>query len=202
MNRQVFGLIVIGQFLPSNSNLQGSEFNVGINTLTEMLSQQLSLYLTGLVSEWLAEDGLISGIDFDIAYNYFQGTEILDGNTSTQAYTGNEVQVRLKNYLFDDRLSVNVGGNISVGGNNFFNADPSNTSAGVFFAGNLAVEYALTKNRELKIRFYQSTEPEIGGGRRNQTGLGLSYRKEFDTFKEFLKGLRFSTKKMAKRENQ
>ncbi|MCB0678514.1 MAG: translocation/assembly module TamB domain-containing protein, partial [Saprospiraceae bacterium] len=192
MNRQVFGLIVIGQFLPSDSDFQGNRLGIGINTLTEMLSQQLSLYLTGLVSEWLTEDGLISGIDFDIAYNYFQSADVLS-NDPNQLYRGNELQVRLKNYLFDDRLTVNVGGNFDLSGGNYLGADPN---SGAYFAGDLVIEYILTKDKNLKIRFYQSTEPEIGGGRRNKTGLGLSYRKEFDTFSEFLKGLRFTTKKL------
>jgi hypothetical protein len=66
------------------------------------------------------------------------------------------------------------------------------------FAGDLVVEYFLTEQRNLKVRFYQSTEPEIGGGRRNKTGLGLSFRKEFDTFREFLQGLKRQTKKVKK----
>lgn len=192
MNRQVFGLIVIGQFLPSQNALQGQELAIGINTLTEMLSQQLSLYLTGLVSEWLTEDGLVSGIDFDIAYSYLQGADASDPD---QLYRANELQVRLKNYLFNDRLSVNVGGNFDLTpGNNLAGAPNS----GLIFAGDLAVEYLLTKDQTLKIRFYQSTEPEIGGGGRNRTGLGLSFRREFDTFDEFLHGLRNATKRMKK----
>jgi hypothetical protein len=192
MNRQVFGLIVIGQFLPSQNALQGQELAIGINTLTEMLSQQLSLYLTGLVSEWLTEDGLVSGIDFDIAYSYLQGTDASDPD---QLYRANELQVRLKNYLFNDRLSVNVGGNFDLTPGDNISGNPN---SGLIFAGDLAVEYLLTKDQTLKIRFYQSTEPEIGGGGRNRTGLGLSFRREFDTFDEFLHGLRDATKKMKK----
>ncbi|MBK8491912.1 MAG: translocation/assembly module TamB domain-containing protein [Saprospirales bacterium] len=192
MNRQVFGLVILGQFLPAQNALQGQELAIGINTLTEMLSQQFSNYLTGLVSEWRSEEGLISGIDFDIAYNYIQGTDV---NDPDQLYRSNEVQVRLKNYLFDDRLAVNVGGNFDLtGGSSFPGAA---TSSGILFAGDLAVEYLLTKDQTLKIRFYQSTEPAIEGGRQNKTGLGLSYRKEFDTFDEFIKGLKGVTKKMG-----
>lgn len=194
MNRQVFGLIVIGQFLPSQFGLPGQELAIGINTMTEMLSQQLSLYLTGLVSEWLTEGGLISGIDFDIAYNYMQGVDL---NDPDQVYRTNELQVRLKNYFFDDRLAVNVGGNFDLtGGANIPGATPN--SSGVFFAGDLAVEYFLTRDQNLKIRFYQSTQPEIGGGSRNRTGLGLSFRREFETFEDFLNGLKGTTRKLRR----
>lgn len=192
MNRQVFGLIVIGQFLPSNFSFQGQELNIAFNTVTEMLSQQLSIYLTSLVSEWLTEDGFISGIDFDIAFNYFQSGDV----TSTDPddlYRGNELQVRLNNYLFDDRLSVNVGGNFDLTGNNNY-LGPDAASSGIFFAGDLSIEYFLTADKNLKVRFYQSTSPEIGGGRRNRTGMGLRYRKEFDSFGGFLDGLRSAIK--------
>lgn len=195
MNRQVFGLIVVGQFVPSGLSAQNTQFNlnIGINTVTEMLSQQLSLYLTELVSEWLREDGLITGIDFDIAYKYIQGQDIL-GENPNEVYSSNELQFQLKNYLFNDRLSVNLGGEFDIGeSSNYVGPDPN---AGVFFAGDLVIEYVLTKDRNLTIRFYQSTEPEIGGGRRNKTGLGLSFRKEFDTFSEFLNGLKKTTKEI------
>jgi hypothetical protein len=109
MNRQVFGLIVIGQFLPSDFRIQGSQLNIVSNTVTELLSQQLSLYLTELVSEWLTEDGLISGIDFDIGLTYLQDPNLL-GDNAADYYGGSELQVRLNNYLFDDRLVGQCGG--------------------------------------------------------------------------------------------
>jgi hypothetical protein len=103
-----------------------------------------------------------------------QGTDVVSEDPN-QLYRTNEVQVRLKNYLFNDRLSVNVGGDIEMtDGGTYPGVDPD---AGVFFAGDLAIEYVLSKDRTLKIRFYQSTEPEIGGGRRNQTGLGIELSK-------------------------
>jgi len=192
MNRQVFGLIVVGDFIPSDFNIVGGgQIGIGINTVTEMLSQQLSLYLTELVSEWLVEDGLISGIDFDIAYNHVAGYDLSNLNDPTGIGRANELQVRLKNYLFDDRLSVNVGGNFDLGGQNV----SGNPYGGALFAGDLVIEYVLTKDKNLKIRFYQSTEPDIGG-RGYQAGLGLSYRKQFDTFREFLEGLKITTKKI------
>jgi hypothetical protein len=198
MNRQVFGLLVIGQFLPSNFSFQGQELNIAFNTVTEMLSQQLSIYLTSLVSEWLTEDGFISGIDFDIAFNHFQSGDV-SGTNPDDLYRGNELQVRLNNYLFDDRLSVNVGGNFDLtGSNNYLGPDAANS--GIFFAGDLSIEYFITPDRNLKVRFYQSTSPEIGGGRRNRTGMGLRYRKEFDSFSGFLDGLRKTIK--GKKEKQ
>ena len=189
LNRQVFGLIVAGQFLPSSSDLGSSGLAVGINTVTEMLSQQFSLYLTDLVSGWLENDGFISGIDFDIAYSRYEANTI--DNVSGRA--NNELQVRLKNYLFNEKFAVYGGVNIDLDNE----ANPANpTQSGAFYAGDFAIEYFLTKDKQFKVRFYQSLQPELGGGRRNKTGLGLSYRKQFDTFQEFLAGMRKATKEL------
>ncbi|MBR9923029.1 MAG: hypothetical protein GYB31_19555 [Bacteroidetes bacterium] len=197
MNRQVFGLIVVGQFLPSDFNLSGSQINIGFNTVTEMISQQFSNYLTGLISEWLREDGIISGIDLQIDYSSLQEAEALADNPLVY-YRSGELEFRLSNYLLNDRLSVNVGGNFDVGGNDYVETGAN----GAYFAGDLVIEYALTEDRNLKIRFYQSTEPELNGDRLNQTGIGLRYRKQFDSFSEFLKGLRGATKDMGEKRKK
>ena len=178
LNRQVFGLIVAGQFLPSNAGFQSQELtNIGFNTVTEFFSQQLSLYFTQLLSDWLVSDGLISGVDFDVNYSVYQA-EAADavGNVGN----GAEFLIRPKIYLYDDRLSVSVSGaSTQVTG-----------TSGALFAGDVVIEYYLTADRQLRIRFYQNTQPEFGGGRRNRTGLGLSYRKEFNTFEELLGGMK------------
>ena len=194
LNRQVFGLIVAGQFLPNSTTISDSGIAIGINTVTEMLSQQLSLYLTDLVSGWLKDDGLISGIDFDIAYSRFQGTSI-DDNVSGKA--NNELQVRLKNYLFDERVAVYGGVNIDLDNQE---GAPINNS-GAFYAGDFAIEYFLSADKQFKIRFYQSIQPDIAGGKRNKTGVGLSYRKEFSSFSDFLKGLKKTTEELKKEDD-
>ncbi len=180
LNRQVFGLIVIGQFIPSDITFQGYE--ITINTVSELIANQLSILLTELVSEYILDGGLISGIDFDIAYNYYQNP----GTNYEDISRGSELQLKLKNSLFNDKLSINIGGNIDLGLGN------PNTpeTPGSFVAGDLVIEYSLNKDRNLKLRVYQSYEPDIGGGRRYKAGAGISFRKEFESFDELWKSLK------------
>ncbi|MEM9822631.1 MAG: translocation/assembly module TamB domain-containing protein, partial [Bacteroidota bacterium] len=182
LNRQVFGLMVLGGFLPSgNSNVfAGRGGIIPINTLSELLSNQLSIYLTELLSEVFTDVGFISGVDFNINYNVYQADEILQGDRVVS--TGSELQLNLNNNLFNDRLSVNLGGNIDWGGG--FGSDN-----GAFLAGDVVIEYVLTNNRRFKVRFYQLTDRTLAGIR-NRVGFGLSYRREFDSFKEFLGGMK------------
>ncbi|MCB0609358.1 MAG: translocation/assembly module TamB domain-containing protein [Lewinellaceae bacterium] len=178
MNRQVFGLIVVGQFLPSDLSFRGED--IFYNTVSEFLSNQLSLLLTQLFQDVIGEGKVLSGTDLDIVYSYNRNINLGDQNLST----GNEFEVSITQNLFNDRLTVQVGGNVV-----------NNTLAsGAFLGNDLVLEYALNEPRTLKVRIYQRLQPDIAGGRRLQIGAGLSYRKEFNNFKEFFEDMRKSVK--------
>jgi hypothetical protein len=185
LNKQVLGLIVAGQFIPSDVNtFSGSE--IIYNTVSEFVSNQLSLLLTELFSEFIEEGDVLSGIDFDIAYTQYQNVDLGEGQDINR---GDELEVRLRQNFFNDRLSVLVGGNIALSSNV---PTVSGASSGAFVGNDLVIEYVLNKDRSLKLRVYQLLEPDIGGGRRLEIGTGLSYRKEFESFGEFLKSIRRS----------
>ena len=194
LNRQVFGLLVIGSFLPSgnSSGLAGRGDLIGRNTLSELLSNQLSIHLTQLLSEVYTDVGFISGVDFNINYNVYDNESQDLGNLSRS--TGRALELRHSLDLFDDRLSVEVGGNIDWGSSNLVG-----NSNSAFLAGDVVIEYAITRDRRFKVRAYQLTDAAIVGGRRNKRGFGLSWRREFDKINigEF-----FSKMKKDAKENQ
>jgi hypothetical protein len=190
INRQVFGLIIVGQFLPTDFALQGSE--IIYNTVSEFVSNQLSLLLTELFSDLISDGRVLSGIDLDIAYNQYQSVDLGEGQAFQR---GDEFQVQLRQNFFNDRLSVLVGGNLDIGTN-----VRTAAAAGTFFGNDVVIEYVLNKDRSLKLRVYQRLQPDIGGGRRLQVGSGISFRKEFDSFGEFWRSLRGESKKL--KENQ
>ena len=185
MYKQVFGLIVMGQFLPSEYDFAGAGNDIIYHTLSEFVSNQLSLLLTGLFSEFIGDNSALSGIDVDFKYSRAQ-TANVDGR---DVNLGEELEVRLRQDFFNDRLSVVLGGNIDFGGN-----IRTRSSNGTFFGNDLVIEYVLSKNRNLKLKLYQRLEPDIVDGNRLQIGSGLSFRKEFDTFGEFLKSFKKDAK--------
>lgn len=175
LNRQVFGLIVVGQFLPSDLSFRGTD--IIYNTVSEFISNQLSLLLTELFSEVIGEGKVLSGIDFDIAYNQYRSIDLNDQISSGEAF-----ELSVTQNFFDDRLSIQVGGNLNI--DNALQATPE--GSGTFVGNDLVIEYILNpKLSTLKLRIYQRLQPDIGGGQRLQIGGGLSYRKEFNTFREF-----------------
>jgi len=179
LNRQVFGLLILGQFLPSGYTIQAGE--VGINTLSEMLSNQLSIYLTEFVSEFFTGSKLIQGIDLDISYNRFSAGAIADPADPTAGFIMNELQGRLK-VILSDRISIKGGLDFDLSGSN--SQLYANNSA--FLTHEVLIEYVISKDRRLKIKVYNSTEPDFAGGRRTMTGAGLSFRKEFDSISELV----------------
>lgn len=184
LNKQVFGLIVAGQFLPADFAFQGTE--VLYNTVSEFVSNQLSLLITQLFSELIEEGDVLSGIDFDIAYFQYQKVNLSEGEDLNK---GDELKVRLTQNYFDDRLTVLLGGNLEL--NNNFN--PATSASGAFLGNDLVIEYAINKDRSLKVKVYQRLQPDFSG-RRLQVGTGLSFRKEFDSFSEFFKNLKATVK--------
>jgi hypothetical protein len=175
LNRQVLGLIVFNNFFTTGfSGQDNTQF--GINTLSGFLSAQISSYLSEILSQALVGVDFITGIDLDVGYNRFIGDQ-LEG---VSPLSGEEFNVRLKNTLFNDRLAINAGANL-------VSTNDVEFAGGYYIAGDLAVEYYLTPARRLKIKFYNRNDQTIYGPRQ-RTGVGLSFRKEFDHFRELFKG--------------
>ncbi len=168
LNKQVFGLIVVGQFLPQSEGLNVGAETIGFNTVSELFSNQFSYLLTELFSSLAGPNGALSGIDIDVN---LQGNSSLTGSG---AYGRNDLATYLRTYFFDDRLAVGVGANFGNRGG----------SSGQLTAGNFEVSYALTEDRRLSLKTYASTNEYLGVLRRNRGGVGISWRREFDSFQQ------------------
>ncbi len=185
LNKQVFGLILAGQFLPSDFTLSGAQ--IITKTISEFVSNQLSQLVTQMFSNFIGEGRTLSGLDFDIAYNQYQGSNYQQGQNFA---LGNVLQVSLQPRLFNDRLSFFVGGNFGLN-------SAAATTNGTFVGNDVIIEYTLSPDRSLKLRVYQKTAPDVGG-RRLQIGTGLSFSKEFDNFGEFVKSFKVLPKNKKK----
>jgi hypothetical protein len=183
LNRQVFGLVVVGSFLPTISGspfIQNRDYVASaFNTLTQVLSNQFSNYLTQLAAEWFG--GAVSSIDLDIAYNdYRSGLDLNDPNTTQ---IGRDLQVRLTSGFAEDRITIQVGSQFGLG-------RPGTNVQDGFLGEDVTVEIQLTKNRQWRAKVYQRTEPDLAGGsRRFRFGGGISFRKDYSTFQDLVNDL-------------
>ena len=179
LNRQVFGLVVIGSFLPNSGTFQdqNSYVNAAFNTLTGFVSNQLANYVNELLKEVIKENGVVSGIDIDL--NYQRAQDNLQNGTAG-SYLLNQVQFKPRFNLFEDKLSVDVG---VVGGQSIIG---TTDQAQTYLNGDFAAEYSLTADRKLKIRAYNRSVRDVTGTG-NRTGVGLVWRREFDSFGNLFK---------------
>ena len=175
LNRQVFALIALQQFLPEESSVGGG-VNLGtasFNTLSEMLSQQLSRHIGDLLSEVISDVGFISSVDFQFGLT-LQDDQINNTGTTSQLNVG------LDQYFLKDKLRVHIGTNVDFSNNNNTSTNKS------YIGGDFIVEYAISESGHLKVRAYNRSESNIFGPR-IRTGVGISYQREFETFESLFK---------------
>jgi hypothetical protein len=175
MNRQVFGLIVAGVFIPSDASLLSpSQLGTGaINTATELLSSMFNRFL----SEY------VTGLDIQIGYNILQYDKFTINDI---ARADHQFRLRGSKSFYDDRVTVGGGIGLERG---FTVSDGNN--GGTFFGYDIFLDYALTNDRRLKLRVSQ-TQDQVIDGVRQKPAIGLRFRQEFDNLDELLRafGLR------------
>jgi len=158
MNKQVFALLLLNKFLPSEYNTSGSSSGGGAilgSTTSEMLSNQLSNMLSKFSD------------DFDIGFNYQPGDEI----------SSQEVALALSTQLFDDRVSIRT--NVGVSHQN--SGESSNR-----LIGDVDVEYKINEEGNTRVHaFNRSNEYDITQQEATNTqGVGVFYQESFSTLSE------------------
>ncbi len=177
LNDQVAGLLIFGSFLPSdnplNSITQNNLIQTGYNTLSEFATNQLSFLLSGLVEEALIDNGLISGLDFQIGFSKNN-----DYTVTNATVLPDEVEVIIKPRFKNDRWSADLGTNY-VRQDDFLGNDN-------YAYYDFGLEYSLTQDGRLKLKFFSKNDIDFAEQvRENQFGAGIRYRKEFGTLAEF-----------------
>lgn len=178
LNKQVFSLLVLNSFLPpSGAESSYGRAGVGSTTSSELLSNQLSNWLSRISN------------DFDIGVNYRPGDEL----------SNQELELALSTQLFNDRLILD--GNFGLSDRESISSEAQNTNN---LIGDISVEYKITKDGKLRVKaFNNSNQFSLTETNSAYTqGLGVSYREEYDTNKEFWQNLRDRFRRKSKKKNQ
>ncbi|MEO8884852.1 MAG: translocation/assembly module TamB domain-containing protein [Mucilaginibacter sp.] len=169
MNKQVLGVLVLGHFIGDNplQSLGGSTGVNGLvrNSVSSLLSDQLNK---------LAGDA-IAGVQLN-----FDLTSGADYSTGVQQ-NRTDLNVGLSKQFLNDRLTVTVGNNFNLEGQN----QPGQKATDI--AGNLSVNYKLTQDGRYLLRAYRRDEFIVIQGQVVETGLAFSLTYEYNRFKELFK---------------
>ncbi len=179
LNKQVFALLVLGRFLQENP-LQtegGGTSTLVRSTVGNFLSSQLNKF----------GSRALPGVElnFDIqSYNEYE---------TGQAKGRTQVEVGVKKQLFNDRLSVQVGGSVDVEGEKARQNSNSN------IAGDVNIEYKLTDDGRLRLKAFRQNQYEGAiEGQITETGAGIVYVRDFKKWKNFLKPLKKKDEQLNK----
>ncbi|MEO0041064.1 MAG: hypothetical protein RL329_512 [Bacteroidota bacterium] len=164
LNRQMFGLVMVGSFLPPDIALLGAQElqTGGVNTAAELLSSMMNRFLADYVK----------GVDLQIGYNIASL-----GNIQSIGKAEHRVQFKAAKTLGKDER-WNIAGGVGV-------ERKIVDAAELFVGGDFMVEYAITEDRRFKIRISQ-TYDQILEGVRYRPALGIRYRREFNSISNFM----------------
>ena len=163
--KQVFGLIVLGRFIPLSGGFgSGDSGYAGVNDqINSSVSQLLTDQLSKITEEYLG--GVELNVDLQSA-NQDQAEASLAADR--------DINVGLSKQLFNDRLTVKVGGMTSTG--NTQGAQSSNQIYGEF-----EVLYELTENGNLLVKIFQTTNrDQILSQIQQRQGASILYKRSFN----------------------
>ncbi|MEJ7766787.1 MAG: translocation/assembly module TamB domain-containing protein [Chitinophagaceae bacterium] len=171
MNKQVFALLLLGRFITENpfaSSTGGfSAEGFARNSVSQLLTEQLNN---------LASD-LVKGVDinFDVA-------STSEDYTSGQKANRTDLNVALSKRLLNDRLTVTIGSNFALEGAQPAQGAKQKTNN---LAGNVALDYKLSKDGRYSLRAYRKNEYEgVIEGNITETGVSFVLTVDYNRFSQ------------------
>ena len=161
LNKQVFALLVLGRFVQENplTTESGGTSTLVRSTVGNFLSAQLNQLSSKIVK----------GVDLNF------NVQSYDDYQTGQAQGRTQVEIGLKKQLFNDRLSVQLGGAVDVEG------DRAKQNSASEITSDVTVEYKLTKDGAYRLKGFRHNQYEGAiEGQLVETGVGVVYVKDFD----------------------
>jgi hypothetical protein len=166
LNKQVFSLLLLNSFLAEQSG-GGSLADAGTSVYLSSVSALLSNQLNRLA------DNYLKGVDVNIGIDSYQSAYDLGeaGNTVTEFNLG------VSRQLFNERLSIQAGGNLNLNSANSSIVEGANFSS---IAGDFLLEYQLTESGNIRLRVFRRDNYDVlNQSNLPQTGVGISFSKSF-----------------------
>ncbi|TRX20777.1 translocation/assembly module TamB domain-containing protein [Flavobacterium franklandianum] len=167
LNKQVFALLLLNRFIGENPFASESGGTNAESLARQSVSKILSQQLNDLAGD------LIAGVQFEF------DLESTEDYTSGTLQNRTDLNVGISKKLFDDRIKVTVGSNFGVEGQERANEDVSN------IAGDVALDYQLTKDGRYRIRAYRKNEYQVAiAGQVVETGVAFILTMSYNKFRE------------------
>ena len=166
LNKQVFGLLVLGGFIPETSGAEFDQSLVATTAISNSVNSILASQLNRFASQY------IKGVDIDVGMQSYNDFSTGSGQTRTS------VGVKVSKQMMDDRLSFEVGGGMDI------STDQSGPNRGSDnFRGDIAIIYDLTESGNKQLKAFNNETYDIIYQQVRNTGISLIFIREFDNKK-------------------
>jgi hypothetical protein len=184
LNKQVLGVLVLGHFIgdnPLQSQGAGTSINGTIrNSVSSLLSDQLNKLAGDLIG------GVALSFDLQSGEDYSTGV----------AQNRTDLNVGLSKQFLNDRLTVTVGNNFNLEGQN----QPGQKATNI--AGNVSVGYKLSKDGRYMLRAYRKDEYVVIQGEVIETGVAFTLTVDYNRFSQIFRKRSKEEKNLKKEYNQ
>lgn len=184
MNKQVFALLLLNRFVaenPFNSSTSITAATLARQSVSKLMTEQLNR---------LADD-LVKGVDlnFDV-----QSSE---DYTSGSRADRTDLNVGLSKQLLNDRLTVTVGSNFEL------EAPQNSSQQANNIAGNIAINYRLSKDGRYQLRAYRKNEYQgVIDGYIIETGVGFIITLDYNKLKEIFQKKKLERQRLKRRQER
>jgi translocation and assembly module TamB len=166
LNKQVFALLILKRFISDNpfeSEGGGDLASSARKSVSKLLSEQLNKLSSN-----------VKGVELSFDLKSYE-----DATRGGQVQT--DLELGVSKSLMNDRLIVKVSGNVNLEG------EQQEQSSITDFIGDLALEYKLTEDGRLRVTGFRNSNYDMIDGDLIETGAGLIYIKDYDSFRELFK---------------
>ncbi len=184
MLKQVTYLIAFNSFVPYGQGGGAGNINVtsiGANTITQLITKELNKAISNLVYKLFKDKSL----HVDLGTSVYSLSSLTGTTTAGSTLDRTNFNIKVGKSFFKDKLTVTFGTNVD------FNVGASSgalQNGNVQWLPDLTVEYFITKDKTLRAIIFNKNSLDVNGsgssasfGRRNRQGIGLSYKKDFET---------------------
>ncbi|MFA6247405.1 MAG: translocation/assembly module TamB domain-containing protein [Mucilaginibacter sp.] len=180
LNKQVLGVLVLGHFIGDNP-LQSQGGSAGVEgAIRSSVSGLLTDQLNNLAGD------LITGVDLN--FGVTSGEDYSSGTATNRT----DLNVGLSKRFLNDRLTVSVGNNFNLEG-----AQAGQKTSNI--AGNVSVNYKLSKDGRYTLRAYRKDEFIVIQGQVVETGIGFSLTVDYNRFREIFRKRTAQEREMRKK---
>jgi hypothetical protein len=177
---QVASLLLIGYFIPPEGLVGSNAATGAINNLSEVLSTNFSAQLTNIVNKLVGDPKL--WVDFKYKNYNVNGSS----QPGVSPLNRNEAKLGIRKNLLNDRVVLEVGSSYDWGRP----VSTASTSSNFNLLNDFRIQLLLSKDGRLRLNGFRTTDYDvltaINNGNITRSGIGLSWRKTFDSFSEFL----------------